>query len=169
MTHAQFIAADPAHSVWLAAHAGTGKTKVLVDRVLRLLIAGEEPSAILCLTYTNAAAQEMQLRLRSVLSRWVMQDADDLLVTLRELLGRDADAAEEALARNLLCGLMDDAYGVQMQTIHGFCQSLLARFPVEADVSSHFTLMDERTAQEALQEARMRSVSTGCNAAAQSR
>ncbi len=156
MTHAQFIAADPAHSVWLAAHAGTGKTKVLVDRVLRLLIAGEEPSAILCLTYTNAAAQEMQLRLRSVLSRWVMQDADDLLVTLRELLGRDADAAEEALARNLLCGLMDDAYGVQMQTIHGFCQSLLARFPVEADVSSHFTLMDERTAQEALQEARMR-------------
>lgn len=156
MTDAQFKASDPACSVWLSAHAGTGKTKVLVDRVLRFLLQGAPPSSIICITYTKAAAMEMQLRIRKKLTEWVSADEKKLQKSLHSLLGRDALDQECTMARTLLCRLMDDCDGVRVQTIHSFCQSILASFPVEAGVTPHFQLMDERTSQELFQEARQR-------------
>ena len=73
MTPAQHRASDPAASVWVGASAGTGKTKVLTDRVLRLLLGGTAPERILCLTFTRAAAAEMALRITRELARWPMR------------------------------------------------------------------------------------------------
>ena len=152
MTQTQFQAADPATSVWLAAHAGTGKTKVLVDRVLRLLLAGAEISSILCLTYTKAAAMEMQLRIRNVLLGWMRMDDATLANALHALLGRAATTDESAQARRLLCQMIDHPQGLHIQTIHAFCQSLLSRFPLEAGISPHFAVMEESEASRLLHE-----------------
>lgn len=156
MTDIQTMASDPAHSVWLAAHAGTGKTKVLVDRVLRLLLAGAELSSVLCITYTKAAAMEMQLRIRKVLSGWVMAPEETLKSELSVLLDRPATNDEIRLARVLLCRVIDHPQGLQIQTIHAFCQGLLSKFPVEAGLSPHFTVMEEEAANQLLQEATSR-------------
>ncbi|MCI5049477.1 MAG: double-strand break repair helicase AddA [Rickettsiales bacterium] len=154
MTESQQLAANPDHSVWLSAHAGTGKTKVLIDRVMRILLRGDEPSSILCITYTKAAAAEMQHRLRNKLSDWTMCSDVALEKELKELLGQPPSDSERARARQLLCELLDDAYGVRIQTIHAFCQSLLGKFPVEAGIMPHANLMDDRTEAELLQEAK---------------
>jgi len=80
-------ASNPAHSVWVAASAGTGKTKILTDRILRLLISGASPDKILCLTFTNAAAAEMQDRLTTRLKLWSQLDNDALNDELRNIFG----------------------------------------------------------------------------------
>ena len=64
-------AADPRASAWVSANAGAGKTKVLSDRVLRLLLAGTPPARILCLTFTKAAAANMSIRVFERLGQWV--------------------------------------------------------------------------------------------------
>ena len=84
----QAQAAEPFGSRWVSANAGTGKTKVLVDRVLRLLLAGAKADTILCLTYTNAAAAEMENRLFEKLSSWAVMSDDALQQTVSQLLGK---------------------------------------------------------------------------------
>ncbi|HTZ79919.1 MAG TPA: double-strand break repair helicase AddA [Stellaceae bacterium] len=143
-------AADPTASVWVAASAGTGKTKVLTDRVLTLLLAGSAPTRILCLTFTRAAAAEMANRLQARLSLWAVLEEGTLWNELRRLLDRAPSAAEVAEARRLFAKVLDAPGGLGIETIHGFCQSLLRRFPVEAGVAPHFELMDERDAAELL-------------------
>ena len=149
-------ASDPAASVWVAASAGTGKTKVLSDRVLRLMLSGTEPRRILCLTYTRAAAAEMANRLAQRLGEWASLDDARLVVELRRLLGRKAHDAERHRARTLFARVLDSPGGLNIQTIHAFCQSLLGRFPLEADIAPHAQPMEEREAtdlrQRALQE-----------------
>lgn len=147
---AQFQAADPAQSVWLAAHAGTGKTKVLTDRVLRILLSGVPLEAIVCLTYTKAAAMEMQHRLRKELARWCTQDKAALAQSLEVLLGRGATTAELTLAPTLLCQLLDHPKGIAIQTIHAFCQSLISAFPIEAGLPYGVEVADEARAAELL-------------------
>ncbi|TGV80938.1 hypothetical protein EN792_036555, partial [Mesorhizobium sp. M00.F.Ca.ET.149.01.1.1] len=66
----QARASDPAYSAWVSANAGSGKTHVLAQRVIRLLLNGTDPSKILCLTYTRAAAANMSNRVFSTLSEW---------------------------------------------------------------------------------------------------
>ncbi len=83
-SEAQFRAARPDASTWLAANAGSGKTKVLTDRVARLLLRGVEPQHILCLTYTKAAASEMQNRLFQRLGQWAMMEDRALREALDE-------------------------------------------------------------------------------------
>jgi ATP-dependent helicase/nuclease subunit A len=139
----QRLAADPAHSVWLAAHAGTGKTKVLVDRMLRLLLSGVAPSDILAITFTKAAAAEMQGRLRRQLADWAAADEAARREKLEKLLRRVAQPEEEARAAVLLRQVTEDRYGLQIETIHGFCQSLLSRFPLEAGLNPDFTVLDD--------------------------
>lgn len=153
---AQLAASDPGYSVWVAANAGTGKTKVLTDRVLRLLLAGTAPSRILCITYTKAAAAEMENRIHHTLSAWVALDDAALAKALRSL--NDHPPSEEMIrrARSLFAMVLDAPEGVRIQTIHSFCQSLLRRFPLEAGVQPHFEVIDDRTAMELLAEARMR-------------
>lgn len=151
--HVQRQASDPQASVWVAANAGTGKTKVLTDRVLSLMVTGTAPQRILCLTFTKAAAAEMANRIADKLGSWsVMSDAD-LRETLQDLLVRDPSTAEFTRARQLFARVLDTPGGMQIQTIHSFCQSLLRRFPLEAGLAPHFQVMDERAAQEMLQQA----------------
>jgi len=143
-SQAQVTAADPHSSTWLAANAGSGKTRVLTDRVARLLLGGVNPQNILCLTYTKAAASEMQNRLFARLGDWAMKSDRDLRAALVDL-GVD-DAANLPRARRLFARAIETPGGLKIQTIHSFCSSLLRRFPLESGVSPQFTEMDERAA-----------------------
>ena len=139
---AQRRGADPGASAWVAASAGTGKTKVLIDRLLRLLLAGARPSQLLCLAFTKAAAAEMANRLARRLARWAALAEADLAAEIADLTGEPPRAADLAAARRLFAAVLDAPGGLTIETIHGFCQSLLRRFPLEAGVAPHFQVMD---------------------------
>jgi ATP-dependent helicase/nuclease subunit A len=147
-------AADPQKSVWVVASAGTGKTTVLTDRCLRLLLAGSRPERLLCLTFTKAAAAEMANRIAERLAHWAVMDEKDLTTALSELLGPPPSDEQRELARRLFARVLDTPGGMRILTIHAFCQSLLRRFPLEADVAPHFELLDDRRSEELLLEAR---------------
>jgi len=153
-------AADPARSVWVGASAGAGKTKVLTDRVLRLLLPrddgapGTQPHRILCLTFTKAAASEMRLRLSARLSRWAVMKDEELAEEMRALLGRAATDEEHNAARRLFASVTDAPGGLNIMTIHAFCQSVLGRFPLEADLPPHFEALDDTAAAALLTRAR---------------
>ncbi|WP_230769081.1 double-strand break repair helicase AddA [Sphingomonas sp. Leaf4] len=153
----QAAASDPHRHVWLSASAGTGKTHVLSARVFRLLLRGVDPAAILCLTFTKAGAAEMAERISSRLARWVRLPREELKFDLFAL-GEDVnDDALIARARTLFARVLDaPGGGVRIQTIHGFCQSLLAGFPVEAGLVPGFRPLEAREeagmAREALAE-----------------
>ena len=151
---AQRPAANPGLSLWVAASAGTGKTKVLTDRVLALLLNGTRPERILCLTFTKAAAAEMANRVHERLGKWAREDDESLARSLEGLTGAPADGETMSRARRLFTDVLEVPGGMKIQTIHAFCQSLLRRFPVEADIAPHFEVMDERTAAEVLEAAR---------------
>jgi ATP-dependent helicase/nuclease subunit A len=146
-------AADPRASVWVAASAGTGKTTVLTDRLLRLMLDGTDPTRILCLTFTRAAAAEMANRLDRELAKWATLPDGALAQTLYELTGGFADEAVTARARRLFALALDAPGGIKIATIHAFCQTLLRRFPLEAGVSPEFAVVEERGADELLGEA----------------
>lgn len=148
-TERQVQAARPDGSTWLSANAGSGKTRVLTDRVARLLLSGVEPQHILCLTYTKAAASEMQNRLFKRLGGWAMRTDDALRDALREL-GIDGPIEGNALrqARTLFARAIETPGGLKIQTIHSFCASLLRRFPLEARVTPQFTEMDDHSARQ---------------------
>lgn len=148
-------ASAPESSVWVAASAGTGKTKVLTDRVLRLLLAGTAPQRLLCLTYTKAATAEMATRIAARLSAWAAEPDDQVLSDqIRELTGSVPDQQKRDEARRLFARVLEVPGGLKIQTLHAFCQSLLQRFPLEADVLPHFTVLDEQNAALLLIEAR---------------
>ncbi|MCH2037603.1 MAG: double-strand break repair helicase AddA [Rickettsiales bacterium] len=156
MNKEQSIASNPNHSVWVTANAGTGKTKVLTDRVLRLLLGGSKHTSILCLTYTKAAASEMFQRITDRLVRWTILSDQELYDEIKTLTEQEPDAAMLALARRLFAIITDASDGIKIQTIHAFCQSLLQRFPLEADITPGFTLIDDRVEQELCQQAKQR-------------
>ncbi len=142
-------AADPGISAFVTANAGSGKTKTLIDRVARLLLAGAEPETILCVTYTKAAAAEMQGRLYDLLGRWSVSEKEPLSLALGELEGRDqATYDDEGLsrARALFARALETPGGLKIQTIHAFCEKLLRRFPIEAGVSPGFRVLDDSAA-----------------------
>ena len=141
----QVRASDPNSSTWLSANAGSGKTRVLTDRVARLLLQDVEPQRILCLTYTKSAASEMQNRLFKTLGAWAMKSDEDLSAALTDLGDDRRDGEHLVRARRLFARAIETPGGLRIQTIHSFCASLLRRFPLEAGVSPHFTELDERT------------------------
>ncbi|MEP4035122.1 double-strand break repair helicase AddA [Pseudophaeobacter sp.] len=145
-SEAQFRAARPDASTWLAANAGSGKTKVLTDRVARLLLKGVQPQHILCLTYTKAAASEMQNRLFQRLGEWAMLRDAQLTAALSELGEVNTAPEDLAQARTLFARAIETPGGLKIQTIHSFCSSLLRRFPLEAGVSPQFSEMEDRAA-----------------------
>jgi len=156
-TAEQLDAGNPAQSVWVSANAGSGKTHVLVERVIRLLLEGADPAAILCITYTKAAAAEMAGRLFKRLGEWTGLNDTELSSALI-LLGADgADHMIRIRARRLFTLALETPGGLKIQTIHAFCERLLHLFPVEAGIAPGFRVMDERTA-EAMQEAATLSV-----------
>ena len=152
-SHKQRLAGLPSHSVWVDASAGTGKTKVLTDRVLRFLLQGISPSKILCLTYTKAAASEMQHRIFESLSKWSTCSRQNLITSLEDLLGHMPSPQDSQKARLLFFQLIDDPYGLKVLTIHSFCQQLLARFPLEAGLPVKSALMDQDDQNALLQNA----------------
>ena len=141
--HAQREASDPQSSVWVAASAGSGKTKVLADRVTRLLLDGVRPERILCLTFTRAAAAEMAIRLTQRLSRWATCDEAALEQDLDALQNHAPDGAQRDRARRLFAQVLACAGGMRIQTIHAFAQEILRRFPLEAGLAPHFTVLEE--------------------------
>jgi ATP-dependent helicase/nuclease subunit A len=141
----QIDAASPDRSVWVSANAGSGKTRVLTDRVARLLLRGVDPQNILCLTYTKAAATEMQNRLFQRLGGWAMAKDHDLIGQLVEL-GEAPDPADLNRARRLFARAIETPGGLRIQTIHSFCAAILRRFPMEAGVPPGFVELDERSA-----------------------
>ncbi|MES2845747.1 MAG: double-strand break repair helicase AddA [Pseudomonadota bacterium] len=144
----QIRASSPVASTWLSANAGSGKTRVLTDRVARLLLGGVEPQHILCLTYTKAAASEMQNRLFRRLGEWAMKPDADLRGALAELGEEGALTADRlSRARQLFARAIETPGGLRIQTIHSFCATLLRRFPLEAGVSPQFTELDDRAAR----------------------
>lgn len=143
-TRAQVQAADPRRSTWLTANAGSGKTRVLTDRVARLLLNGCAPERILCLTYTKAAATEMQNRLLARLGSWAMLPEAELRAELLRL-GEPAQGDLRA-ARRLFARAIETPGGLKVQTIHSFCAGVLRRFPIEAGVPHGFTELDDRSA-----------------------
>ncbi|MEE2970543.1 MAG: double-strand break repair helicase AddA, partial [Pseudomonadota bacterium] len=151
---AQRRAAEPAVSVWVAASAGAGKTKVLVDRVLRLMLSGTPVEKILCLTFTRAAAAEMSNRIKDALGDWAILGKEQLAGAIENLTGLPADDDDIATARRLFAQVLDVPGGLRIMTIHSFCESLLGRFPLEARVAPHFSVVDERSAAEIMHEAR---------------
>ena len=146
-TERQIQAANPVESTWLAANAGSGKTRVLTDRVARLLLDNVQPQHILCLTYTKAAASEMQNRLFGRLGEWAMLQDAPLLATLLDLgLEGVLDSERLRSARTLFARAIEAPGGLKIQTIHSFCSSLLRRFPLEAGVSPQFAEIEDRAA-----------------------
>jgi ATP-dependent helicase/nuclease subunit A len=151
--HDQRLASDPAVSAFVAAHAGTGKTKLLIDRLLRLMLTGADPGRILCLTFTKAAAAEMSIRLQRRLARLVTLPDPGLDDALKSLLITPSQEAR-GRARALFARVLDLPGGMRISTTHAFCQSLLRRFPLEARVSPHFRLVEDQDARAALDQAR---------------
>ncbi len=150
---AQRRATSPATSAWVEANAGTGKTKVLTDRVARLLLAGVRPERILCLTFTKAAAAEMRNRLAGQLGRWALADNAKLDEEITKLIDRAPEEDERVIARRLFARVLDAPGGINILTIHAFCQALLKRFPLEAGVAPGFEVLDEGDAATLLSQA----------------
>ncbi|YBV95963.1 double-strand break repair helicase AddA [Phyllobacteriaceae bacterium JZ32] len=140
---AQARAANPHDSVWVSANAGSGKTHVLTERVIRLLLEGTDPSKILCLTYTKAAAAVMQNRVFARLSEWAVLPDDALAEKLTQLEGKRPGASRLATARRLFARALETPGGLKIQTIHAFCEAILHQFPLEANIAGHFELMDD--------------------------
>lgn len=141
------------------ANAGSGKTTTLVNRVARLLLSGSKPGAVLCLTFTKAAAAEMQRRLYETLGEWAVADDARLsqrLAALEERAPETYDAADLSRARALFARALETPGGLKIQTIHAFCEQLLRRFPVEAGVSPLFRVVDEAEAAAIRRRARDR-------------
>ncbi|MES2835059.1 MAG: double-strand break repair helicase AddA [Pseudomonadota bacterium] len=146
----QILASDPKRSVFVTANAGSGKTTTLVNRVARLLLNGVEPGEILCVTYTKAAAAEMQARLFGQLGRWAVLDDAELSQALAALDDSDPAAMNpDALrrARRLFARALETPGGLKIQTIHAFCEKLLRRFPIEAGVAPNFTVLENEAAR----------------------
>jgi ATP-dependent helicase/nuclease subunit A len=141
---AQASAADPRASAWVEASAGSGKTKLLTDRLLRLLLAGVPPGRILCLTFTKAAAAEMATRLALRLGEWAVADDATLVKLLQKLTGAAPGLEGLAAARRLFVEVLEQPGGMRISTLHGFAQSLLRGFPLEAGLAPQFAVMQER-------------------------
>jgi len=150
---AQRTASDPRASAWVSANAGAGKTHVLKMRVLRLLLDGVSPERILCLTYTKAAAAEMAQRVFRELADWSTMAPAALEGQLATVLGRPATDDDERRARQLFARAIETPGGLKVQTIHAFCERLLQRFPLEANVPPGFTILDDATASTMLRDA----------------
>ncbi len=149
----QRLASDPAVSAWVRANAGTGKTHVLVQRILRLLLSGAAPSSILCLTFTKNAAAEMEARVLAKLGEWATASGDTLKTRLASLLARAPSSGELAAARCLFATVIDAPGGLPIMTIHGFCERVLRRYSFEANVPPGFAVLTEEEAQDALKAA----------------
>jgi ATP-dependent helicase/nuclease subunit A len=151
----QARASDPASSAFVSANAGSGKTHVLVQRVIRLLLSGVPPEKILCITFTKAAAANMAERVFSTLGHWVTLDDDALDAAIREAGLSRPDARLRMRARELFACALETPGGLKVQTIHALCTRLLQQFPFEANVPARFAVLDDRDQNEMMERANL--------------
>ena len=151
----QARASDPAASAFVSANAGSGKTHVLVQRVIRLLLTGVPPEKILCITFTKAAAANMAERVFTTLGHWVTLDDDALDAAIRDAGIAQPDARLRNAARELFACALETPGGLKVQTIHALCTRLLQQFPFEANVPARFTVLDERDQTEMMERANL--------------
>jgi ATP-dependent helicase/nuclease subunit A len=150
---AQARASDPAASAFVSANAGSGKTHVLVQRVIRLLLAGVPPEKILCLTFTKAAAANMAERVFTTLGHWVTLDDDALDAAIRDAGITHPTGPLRKSARELFASALETPGGLKVQTIHALCTRLLQQFPFEANVPARFSVLDDRDQTEMMERA----------------
>ncbi len=155
-TAAQQLASDPTASVLVNASAGTGKTRVLTERILSLLLTGSSPEKVMALTFTKAAAGEMHKRLLDTLAKWAICPEEKVDQEILKLTETAPSLEQRHKAQSLFAQVLDTPGGLKIQTIHSFCQSLLARFPLEADLPPNFQLIEDRTTAELLRNAQER-------------
>jgi ATP-dependent helicase/nuclease subunit A len=154
VTATQHEASDPAVSAWVSANAGSGKTHVLAQRVIRLLLDGTNPSKILCLTFTKAAAANMANRIFRTLGQWIEYDDAKLDAAIRATGAKGGSALQRAQARRLFALALETPGGLKVQTIHGFCTRLLQQFPFEANVAARFRVLEEIEQSQMLEDIR---------------
>ena len=148
----QIQASNPQSSIWVSASAGTGKTKILTDRVLRLLLQGADFNKILCLTFTHAAAGEMKERIIRSLANWSKLNDNELKENIKNIIGRPSSTKELTTARNLYHTYLRSENGIAIQTIHSFCQKILQSFPLESSIAPNFKIIDEIKADSILSQ-----------------
>jgi ATP-dependent helicase/nuclease subunit A len=151
----QARASDPTGSAFVSANAGSGKTHVLVQRVIRLLLSGVPPEKILCITFTKAAAANMAERVFSTLGHWVTLDDDALNAAIREAGLPQPNARLRLRARELFACALETPGGLKVQTIHALCTRLLQQFPFEANVPARFSVLDDRDQTEMMERANL--------------
>jgi ATP-dependent helicase/nuclease subunit A len=151
----QARASDPTASAFVSANAGSGKTHVLVQRVIRLLLSGVPPEKILCITFTKAAAANMAERVFSTLGHWVTLDDDALNAAIREAGLPQPNAKLRLRARELFACALETPGGLKVQTIHALCTRLLQQFPFEANVPARFSVLDDRDQTEMMERANL--------------
>ncbi|WP_407177675.1 double-strand break repair helicase AddA [Bradyrhizobium sp. STM 3562] len=152
----QARASDPTASSFVSANAGSGKTHVLVQRVIRLLLARVPPERILCITFTKAAAANMAERVFSTLGHWVTLDDAALDAAIREAGIPYPNARLRAEARKLFASALETPGGLKVQTIHALCTRLLQQFPFEANVPARFAVLDDRDQAEMMERANLK-------------
>src|SRR6059058_3232230 len=152
----QARASDPAASSFVSANAGSGKTHVLVQRVIRLLLDDVAPEKILCITFTKAAAANMAERVFTTLGHWVTLDDDALDAAIRDAGIPHPNARLRKSARKLFACALETPGGLKVQTIHALCTRLLQQFPFEANVPARFAVIDERDQNEMMERANLR-------------
>src|SRR5258705_5000366 len=152
---AQAGASDPAASAFVSANAGSGKTHVLVQRVIRLLLAAVPPEKILCITFTKAAAANMAERVFTTLGHWVSLDDDKLDAAIRDAGIANPSPRLRRSARKLFASALETPGGLKVQTIHALCTRLLQQFPFEANVPARFAVLDDRDQNEMMERANL--------------
>jgi ATP-dependent helicase/nuclease subunit A len=160
----QHDASDPGVSAWVSANAGAGKTHVLAQRVIRLLLEGTKPEKILCLTFTKAAAANMANRIFDTLGSWTSLDDAALDAEIRKTGTKAVSARLRHAARQLFASALETPGGLKVQTIHAFCTKLLQQFPFEANVPAHFSVLEETQQQQLLEQIRREVLLKAANA-----
>ena len=155
VTALQARASDPDVSAFVAANAGSGKTHVLVSRVIRLLLNDVPPEKILCITFTKAAAANMSQRVFATLGRWVRMPDKELDAAIRNIGASAPNAATRMRARKLFASALETPGGLKVQTIHALCTRLLQQFPFEANVPAHFSVLDDRDQNDMMERANL--------------
>src|SRR3569832_560254 len=153
---AQTRASNPAASAFVSANAGSGKTHVLVQRVIRLLLDGVPPEKILCITFTKAAAANMAERVFSTLGHWVTLDDEALDEAIRQSGIPQSNARLRTAARKLFASALETPGGLKVQTIHALCTRLLQQFPFEANVPARFSVLDDRGQTDMMERATLK-------------
>ncbi len=156
VTALQARASNPEVSAFVAANAGSGKTHVLVSRVIRLLLNDVKPEKILCITFTKAAAANMAQRVFATLGRWVRLPDDELDVAIRAVGAPKPSAETRMRARKLFASALETPGGLKVQTIHALCTRLLQQFPFEANVPARFTVLDDRDQNDMMERANLK-------------